>query len=119
MLRIREWHGRIRARRGTGKNPARSIARPATPGRHVAARVDGGRPSLHSVRGRPGLPRAGRLLSRSGPALNDTDLRPLVLEGTTKIVLLVLDGLGDLPNAEQGFRTPLEAARTPHLDRIV
>jgi len=50
--------------------------------------------------------------------LNPDVLAPLVLEGTSKIVLLVLDGLGDLPNPEQGGRTPLEAARTPNLDRI-
>jgi 2,3-bisphosphoglycerate-independent phosphoglycerate mutase len=46
-------------------------------------------------------------------------LASLVLEGTTKIVLLVLDGVGDLPHPEQGHRTPLEAARTPNLDRLV
>jgi 2,3-bisphosphoglycerate-independent phosphoglycerate mutase len=45
-------------------------------------------------------------------------LGPLVLEGSSKIVLLVLDGLGDLPNPDQGGRTPLEAARTPNLDRV-
>jgi 2,3-bisphosphoglycerate-independent phosphoglycerate mutase len=45
-------------------------------------------------------------------------LESLVLEHTTKIVLLVLDGLGDLPNPERGGRTPLEAARTPNLDAI-
>jgi len=50
--------------------------------------------------------------------LNDSDLRPLVLEGTSKIVLLVLDGLGDLPHPEHGGATPLAAARTPALDRI-
>lgn len=51
--------------------------------------------------------------------MNPDVLTPLALEGTSKIVLLVLDGLGDLPNPDQGGRTPLEAARTPNLDRIV
>lgn len=35
----------------------------------------------------------------------------------SKIVLLVLDGIGDLAAAGQE-RTPLEAARTPHLDQV-
>jgi 2,3-bisphosphoglycerate-independent phosphoglycerate mutase len=50
--------------------------------------------------------------------LNPDVLGPLVLEGQSKIVLLVLDGLGDLPHTAEGLRTPLEAARTPHLDTI-
>lgn len=45
-------------------------------------------------------------------------LESLVVPNTTKIVLLVLDGLGDLPNAAQAMRTPLEAARTPNLDAL-
>ena len=45
-------------------------------------------------------------------------IESLALEHTSKIVLLVLDGLGDLPHAAQGGRTPLEAARTPNLDAI-
>ena len=45
-------------------------------------------------------------------------LEALALEHTSKIVLLVLDGLGDLPNANHGGRTPLEAANTPNLDAI-
>lgn len=36
----------------------------------------------------------------------------------TKYVLLVGDGMGDYPIAELGDRTPLEAARTPFMDRI-
>jgi len=46
-------------------------------------------------------------------------LESLVLEGETRIVLLVLDGIGDLPDAARGGQTPLEAARTPNLDAIV
>jgi len=44
-------------------------------------------------------------------------LRPLVIRNQTKIVLLVADGLGGLP-IEPGGPTELEAARTPHLDRL-
>ena len=36
-----------------------------------------------------------------------------------KILILVLDGLGDLPVASLGGNTPLEAAATPRLDRWV
>lgn len=48
----------------------------------------------------------------------DLDLvRQLAQENDTKIVLFVMDGLGGLPHPETG-RTELEAAWTPHLDRI-
>lgn len=33
-------------------------------------------------------------------------------------LVLVIDGLGDLPQTELGNRTPLEAARTPTMDRL-
>jgi len=42
----------------------------------------------------------------------------LTLAPKGKLVLLVLDGLGDIAVAENGFQTPLEAARTPHLDEL-
>ncbi|MFW6079674.1 MAG: phosphoglycerate mutase, partial [Gemmatimonadota bacterium] len=41
----------------------------------------------------------------------------LVEDTDTRIVLLVLDGLGGLPHPETG-RTELESAETPHLDRL-
>ncbi len=42
----------------------------------------------------------------------------LTLKTKTKMVLLVLDGLGDLATREQGYLTPLEAAATPNLDAL-
>ena len=44
-------------------------------------------------------------------------LPPLLRESKTKLVLLVMDGLGDLPDARSGL-TPLEAAQTPNMDRL-
>lgn len=35
-----------------------------------------------------------------------------------KIIYVVLDGLGDLPIAELGGKTPLEAANTPNMDKL-
>jgi 2,3-bisphosphoglycerate-independent phosphoglycerate mutase len=45
-------------------------------------------------------------------------IRELREPGTTRIVLLVADGLGGLP-LEQGGKTELESARTPNLDACV
>ncbi len=36
----------------------------------------------------------------------------------SKILLLILDGLSDKPSEELGYRTPLEAAYTPNLDKL-
>lgn len=44
-------------------------------------------------------------------------VRELAQESDSKIVLFVMDGLGGLPHPETG-RTELEAAYTPHLDRL-
>ncbi len=42
----------------------------------------------------------------------------LTLKTKTKIVLLVLDGLGDIATRAQNYMTPLEAAATPNLDKL-
>src|SRR5512140_3382580 len=42
----------------------------------------------------------------------------LTLKTSRKLVLLVLDGVGDVATREQGYMTPLEAARTPNLDAL-
>ena len=36
----------------------------------------------------------------------------------SKIIYVLLDGIGDLPHPDLNYLTPLEAAYTPHLDRI-
>ena len=51
--------------------------------------------------------------------MKDSVLESLVIDAPTRIVLLVLDGLGDLPHPEREWKTPLEAARTPNLDLYV
>lgn len=48
----------------------------------------------------------------------DTLYSELTLKTKNKLVLLVLDGLGDLATPEQGFLTPLESALTPNLDKL-
>ena len=48
----------------------------------------------------------------------DTLYSELTLKTKQKLVLLVLDGLGDLATPEQGFLTPLESAFTPNLDKL-
>ncbi len=42
----------------------------------------------------------------------------LTLKTEAKLALVVMDGLGDVATREQGFVTPLEAARTPNLDAL-
>src|SRR5467141_3060191 len=42
----------------------------------------------------------------------------LTLKTDAKVALIVLDGLGDVATREQGYVTPLEAARTPNLDAL-
>jgi 2,3-bisphosphoglycerate-independent phosphoglycerate mutase len=42
----------------------------------------------------------------------------LTLKTKTKLVLVVLDGLGGIATKEQNYLTPLEAASTPNLDTI-
>src|ERR1700722_20632564 len=42
----------------------------------------------------------------------------LTLSTKAKLVLVVLDGLGDIATREQNYLTPLEAATTPNLDKI-
>lgn len=44
-------------------------------------------------------------------------LKPLIVSNNSKIILLVMDGLGGLPG-EPGGKTELEAARTPNMDRL-
>lgn len=43
----------------------------------------------------------------------------LTIKTKTKLALIVLDGLGDIATMAQGEVTPLEAASTPNLDKLV
>src|SRR5271154_6657744 len=48
----------------------------------------------------------------------DAQYSELTLKTKAKLVLVVLDGLGDIATQEQNYLTPLEAATTPNLDKI-
>src|ERR1700710_2434898 len=48
----------------------------------------------------------------------DAQYSELTLKTKAKVVLVVLDGLGDIATKEQNYLTPLEAAKTPNLDII-
>src|SRR5436305_2114305 len=49
----------------------------------------------------------------------DSVYSELTLKGVkAKLVLLVLDGLGDIATRENGYITPLEAAKTPNIDAL-
>jgi 2,3-bisphosphoglycerate-independent phosphoglycerate mutase len=48
----------------------------------------------------------------------DTLYSELTIPNNTKLALVVLDGVGDIATESTGYRTPLEVARTPNLDRL-
>ena len=48
----------------------------------------------------------------------DAQYSELTLKTKAKLVLIVLDGLGDIATKEQNYLTPLEAANTPNLDKL-
>jgi 2,3-bisphosphoglycerate-independent phosphoglycerate mutase len=48
----------------------------------------------------------------------DEVYKSLLVPNNSKLALVVLDGLGDIATEKTGFRTPLEAARTPNLDAL-
>ncbi len=45
-------------------------------------------------------------------------IEKLAVKNNTRIVLLVMDGIGDIPHKDFGYKTPLEYAVTPNMDRI-
>lgn len=42
----------------------------------------------------------------------------LTVKNNARIVLLVMDGIGDIPHNDFGYRTPLEYAITPNMDKL-
>ena len=42
----------------------------------------------------------------------------LLLSNDNKVIFLILDGLGDIPNPDFGLMTPLEAAAKPNMDHL-
>lgn len=49
--------------------------------------------------------------------MQPADIKPLLVQNSSKIVLLILDGLGGIP-MKPGGHTSLEAANTPNMDQL-
>ncbi len=45
-------------------------------------------------------------------------IKKIAIENDNKILFLVIDGLGDIPHPGYGNKTPLQAAKLPHLDKM-
>ena len=45
-------------------------------------------------------------------------MNELLLSNDNKVIFLILDGLGDIPNPAFGLKTPLEAAKKPNMDGL-
>jgi 2,3-bisphosphoglycerate-independent phosphoglycerate mutase len=48
----------------------------------------------------------------------DRILEELIKQNNSKIAMVVMDGLGDVPGSDYGNKTPLEYAKTPNLDAL-
>ena len=55
---------------------------------------------------------------QTGHMTLDAQYSELTLKTKAKLVLIVLDGLGDIATPQQSYLTPLEAANSPNLDKI-
>ncbi len=55
---------------------------------------------------------------RRGRPLGGMMTDQLILANDNKIIFLILDGLGDIPDPAHSHRTPLEAAMKPNIDRL-
>lgn len=101
----------------------RSLRNTCRRGRVLGKGVDGGglgRSVCWVLIERPGWGGMAAWVGASKKDMNKLDdlYAGLTMPTTAKLVLLVLDGLGDLAMKEEGYLTPLEAASTPHLDEL-
>ena len=57
--------------------------------------------------------------SSGGAMYKKFQVEDLVQENDKKIVMLVIDGLGDIPDPNHDYKTPLEVAKKPNIDKLV
>ncbi len=50
---------------------------------------------------------------------HDNILNEVIKSNNSKIALIVLDGIGDIRNKDYNYKTPLEYAKTPNIDKLV
>jgi len=59
-----------------------------------------------------------KMKPKEGNMFKKFQIEDLIQENEKKIVMLILDGIGDIPHPDFDYKTPLEVAKKPNIDKL-